>query len=183
MQPNWPMESTSTKMRRAPQSDGYVAETIRQQGLEYSDVSGMLMEKSVGLSAPVSSIYDPEVPGSYFAYLRKLVIERRRVWREIAVQENIVGEMARERKCGKPGSTPDIKNKRLPTYCRIRRLWQNLRVCNCAGCRKTLLGESEEAYRASVAHLRFADNIPPPVEARTDWGPWCGQCVKEGRVR
>lgn len=174
----WPYESTSTKVTKPPKTDGHCESTIQNQRLEFTQL-GMLLKRGEALGAPISSLYDPEVPGSYFAYLRILAHHRRRIREEIERQTSIEEEIARVRHT--PKGQKDCKNRPLGRGLK----WKDVKVVNCAGCRKLLLGESMEAMRTlrGIKSPILTKNLPPPVCKRTPNGPWCCDCVKDKRVR
>lgn len=64
------------------------------------------------------------------------------------------------------------------------RAWIDLKVCYCTGCKRMLLGESEEKQTRetmiAMGRDKAAKMLPPPVALRTDDGqPYCKRCVKE----
>lgn len=57
--------------------------------------------------------------------------------------------------------------------------WKDVRVCNCAGCKRLLLGKHNPPARelpAEAAKLQLAWRVGNPKR------PYCMRCIKAGKV-
>ncbi len=55
-----------------------------------------------------------------------------------------------------------------------------LRVVDCAGCGRTLLGPSDEPLREQVRSEKLRKRLPPPVAGRVADRPTCERCLPGG---
>lgn len=167
----WPMESASFGVNSAPGSryDGLTLATIRNEQLEFN-CHGILIYSGGLKFPPVAAVF------SGIAYLRILAGHRRRIRRELEKLKNVRGKIHPSHR----NRYRDIKN---PYIAGLK--YQSLKLVNCAGCGAVLLGESEEfrRTRARIKGLKSLKNYPPPVAIRTDWGPWCAECVHVKKVK
>jgi hypothetical protein len=61
-------------------------------------------------------------------------------------------------------------------------LWnsQQAKICNCAGCRRELLGDCHRGQlEAAIATRQDVDNYPPLVAGRYNERPYCERCMSE----
>ena len=162
----WPLLSDSTACTNA-----VPAEPSIDAGAVV-DVYGVILQAS-RLTIPTSHLSDEEREAA-------ILTQQARVEAELARQsDELRRERSRERSPERPpdGKTIDVKNPCLPDGLKYR----DLRLVNCAGCSRTLLGESQEPLRADAIARgrRTAANFPPPVAARLFNGrPYCAACAE-----
>lgn len=127
---------------------------------------GLMLEVVAPLTKPARSRYPagPEGDALMLAHLDE-VGERIR-----AAERNAKSSIPRV-----PGKTPASMTLTIRS---VKYRYMDLKTVGCAGCRRTLLGPSQEHLRAAAGPTT-RKRLPPPVAGRINDRPVCERCLIE----